>query len=265
MLPGEVGPALVSGAMPVHVEHLENPAHVTVVTLDRTERRNALDHDHLHRLRAAIAEAAERETRVLVLTGAGSNFCAGADLSTVEDGAFVDELRGTLEDLRTIRCAVIAAMHGPALGAGTQLAMACDLRLATRSATFGIPAAKLGLTVDFYTVHHLALAVGHSIARAMLTGTEVFDGAALAHAGFIHRFVEDDTDVRAAGIEWATSLARLAPLTITAHKVMLAAAEQVPEPSTAAVAARAAAWESDDLAEGLAAFGERRRPDFNGR
>ncbi len=251
--------------MAVLVDDLDDPAAVRVVTLARPERRNALDHDHLRDLRVAIDGAREQGTRVLVLCGAGENFCSGADLSTVEDGAFVDDLRGTLEDLRALPAPVLAAIHGPALGAGTQLAMACDLRIATADATFGIPAAKIGLTVDHFTVQHLAEAVGHSIARAMLTGTETFDAGRLHRSGFIHRLADGGTDVRAAGVEWAAQIARLAPLTIAAHKTMLDAVEEeraAPRPSREA---RAAAWESEDLAEGLAAFGERRRPEFRGR
>lgn len=250
--------------MAVLTENLSDPVGVTLVTLDRQDRRNALDHGHLVALREAVAGAVEASARAIVLTGAGRNFCAGADLSTVEDEGFVAELRGALEDLRAAPCAVIAAMHGPSLGAGTQLAMACDLRLATRGATFGIPAAKLGLTVDFYTVHHLTAAAGHSVARAMLIGTEVFDGERLAASGFVHRLVENDTDVGAAGLAWAAEIARLAPLTIAAHKVMLADAEAPGDPSVASVTAREAAWRSDDLAAGLAAFAAKQRPEFLG-
>lgn len=261
--------ATVTGRVPspdmaVLSETLDDLADVVVVTLDRQDRRNALDHTHLTELRSAVGAAVDTGTRVLVLTGAGRNFCAGADLSTVEDEGFVAELRGVLEDLRAAPCAVIGAIHGPALGAGTQLAMACDLRLATRGATFGIPAAKLGLTVDSYTVHHLAAAVGHAIARAMLVGTEVFDGASLAASGFVTRLVDDDTDVRASGVAWAAEIARLAPLTIAAHKAMLIDTENEAEPSPAAVEARRVAWESEDLAAGLVAFAEKRRPEFHG-
>ncbi|MBS1847864.1 MAG: enoyl-CoA hydratase/isomerase family protein [Actinobacteria bacterium] len=251
--------------MAVLVETHSEAEGVTSVTLDRPERRNALDRAHLVDLRAALADAVEAQVRAVVVSGAGSNFCAGADLSTVEDDGFVDELRGLLEDLRRAPFAVIAAVHGPALGAGTQLAMACDLRVATRDATFGIPAAKLGLTVDAFTVHHLSRAVGHSIARAMLVGTEVFGAPALAESGFVHRLVDDDVDVRSLGVEWAVSIAALAPLTIAAHKAMLSDAEALRAPSNASIAARAAAWNSADLGEGLAAFTDRRRPQFKGR
>lgn len=254
-----------SPAMAIRTERLDDPAGVTVVTIDRPERRNALDATALGELRGAIAAVADDGTRVVVVTGADTNFCAGADLSTVEDDHFVAELRGLLEDLRTVAVPVIAAIHGPALGAGTQLAMACDLRIATPEATFGIPAAKLGLTVDQYTVHHLADAVGHSVARAMLTAAEVFDAVRLERVGFVHRLADDGADIRAAGIAWAGRLARLAPLTIAAHKVMLAEVETATDPSERSLAARAAAWDSEDLADGLVAFADKRHPEFHGR
>ena len=169
---------------------------------------------------------------MLVLTGGGVNFCAGADLSTVEDEAFVALLRDTLETLRRVPIPVVAAIRGPALGAGTQLALACDLRLATSGATFGIPAGKLGLTVDHWTVQQLARQAGHSIARAMLVGAEVFDGRRLAQSGFVHRLVDDDADVLGEALAWADSLSHLAPLTLAAHKAMLDAAEVAEEAST---------------------------------
>ncbi|HEY7939737.1 MAG TPA: enoyl-CoA hydratase-related protein, partial [Acidimicrobiales bacterium] len=142
--------------MPVLVEALPDAADVVVVTLDRPERRNALDHATLQSLRDAITHAVDQRARVLVLTGAGGHFCAGADLTGVEDEGFVDLLRSVLEGLHTAPFPVVAAIEGAALGAGTQLAMSCDLRIATADASFGIPAAKLGLTVDHWTVQQLA-------------------------------------------------------------------------------------------------------------
>lgn len=251
--------------MTVRVDLASDHDDIEVVTLDRPERRNALDHATLTDLRAAVLGAPGRGARVLVLTGGGANFCAGADLTTVEDDAFVALLRDTLETLRRVPIPVVAAIRGPALGAGTQLALACDLRLATAGATFGIPAGKLGLTVDHWTVQQLARQAGHSIARAMLVGAEVFDGYRLAQSGFVHRLVDDDADVLGDALDWAVTLSRLAPLTLAAHKAMLAAAEVAEEAPDDVAEARLAAWRSDDLAEGLAAFGERRRPDFKGR
>jgi enoyl-CoA hydratase len=202
---------------------------------------------------------------VVVLSGAGGHFCAGADLTTVEDDAFVDLLRSTLETMRSVPVPVIAAIEGAALGAGTQLALACDLRIATRTATFGIPAGRLGLTVDHWTVQQLARQVGSSTARAMLLGAEVYRGERLAANGFVHRLVDEGEDVDVAAQQWVSEVARLAPLTLAAHKAMLEAAEPADDAPDEVAAARLAAWRSEDLQEGLVAFGERRAPVFRGR
>lgn len=250
--------------MPVLVEALPDAADVVVVTLDRPERRNALDHATLESLRDAITHAVDERARVLVLTGAGGHFCAGADLTGIEDEGFVDLLRSVLEGLHTAPFPVVAAVEGAALGAGTQLAMSCDLRIATADASFGIPAAKLGLTVDHWTVQQLARHAGDSLARVMLLGAEVLRGDRLYASGFVHRLV-DAGGVAEPALAWARELRALAPLTIAAHKVMLGVAEHIEQPPPVAVEARAAAWASDDFQEGLAAFRERRAPEFRWR
>lgn len=238
---------------------------VEIIRLDRPERRNALDHETLVAVRDAVRSAANGGQRVIVLTGTGGHFCAGADLSTVEDDEFVSLLREVLVTLRAAPVPVIAAIEGAALGAGTQLALACDLRVATASASFGIPAAKLGLTVDQWTVKQLTRQVGASIARAMLVGAEVFHGDRLHACGFVHRLVPQDKGPLEVAEEWAANLADLAPLTIAAHKAMLDAAEPVASAPDDVAEARSRAWNSDDLAEGLAAFHDRRAPRFTGR
>jgi enoyl-CoA hydratase len=250
--------------VPVLVEALPDAADVVVVTLDRPERRNALDHATLESLRDAITHAVDERARVLVLTGAGGHFCAGADLTGIEDEGFVDLLRSVLEGLHTAPFPVVAAIEGAALGAGTQLAMSCDLRIATADASFGIPAAKLGLTVDHWTVQQLARHAGDSLARVMLLGAEVLRGDRLYASGFVHRLV-DAGGVAEPALAWARELRALAPLTIAAHKVMLGVAEHIEQPPPVAVEARAAAWASDDFQEGLAAFRERRAPEFRWR
>ena len=146
-----------------------------MVTLDRPERRNAVDLATL----VALFDAQRRRRRrpaVVVLTGAPPAFCAGADLSGVENDVFVRTLQPVLRGLHRTADPVIGAIDGPALGAGTQLAIACDLRVATPASRFGIPAAKLGIVVDQWTVNRLARSSGRPIARAMLLAAETFDG-----------------------------------------------------------------------------------------
>lgn len=240
--------------------HLDDRGPVALITIDRPERRNALDHATLEDLLTAHAGAGS--ARVIVITGAGGHFCAGADLSGVEDASFTDLLRSVLGTLRDDPRPTIAAVDGVALGAGTQLAIACDLRVANPAARFGIPAAKLGLMVDHWTVQRLSLLAGAGPTRAMLLGAEVYSGEEAERFGFVQRLGPLDD-----ALGWADEIAALAPLTLAAMKVTLNHLEMPvslgdhPEVR----AAWDAAWSSDDLQEGIAAFRERRRPVFRGR
>ena len=240
--------------------HHEQRGAVTLVTIDRPERRNAVDRDALAGLEAAIAAAAsDRDTRVFVLTGAGGHFCAGADLTGLEDETFAATLRVVLQGLRDASFPTIAAVDGAALGAGTQLAIACDLRVATPTARFGIPAAKLGLMVDHWTVQRLALLAGHGPARSMLLAADVLSGDDAVRLGLAQRSGSLDD-----ALAWATEIAALAPLTIRGHKIALNRLEADVGSDPAVAEAFSRAWASADLREGLAAFHERRSPAFRG-
>ncbi|QXC60942.1 enoyl-CoA hydratase/isomerase family protein [Aquihabitans sp. G128] len=246
--------------MTVHTEtHGEGDA-ITVVTLDRPERRNAVDHATLAELTEVLEAAAARPTRVLVLTGSAGHFCAGADLTGVEDASFATLLQGVLDRLRDVSFPTIAAIEGAALGAGTQLAVACDLRVATATASFGIPAAKLGLMVNHWTVQRVATLAGPSTARAILLAAEVVTGAEALRLGLVNR-----EGARPEALEWAERIAALAPLTIAGHKLMLNRLEATPGADDEIAAAFDRAWTSEDFAEGLDAFRNRRTPTFRGQ
>ena len=155
--------------------------------------------------------------------------------------------------------ACVAAVDGAALGAGMQLAAACDLRIATPDSRFGIPAAKLGLAVDHWTVERLAREAGWSVARNMLLTASIYDAAGLVGPGFVHRLGGLDD-----ALAWADEIAELAPLTVAAHKIALERSAPPPEPDELVAAARERAWESEDQREGREAFFERRPPRFTG-
>ncbi len=246
--------------MTVHVDIRGERDAVTVVTLDRPERRNALDHATLDELTAALEDAQARPTRVLVLTGAHGHFCAGADLTGVEDASFAALLQGVLDRLHNVRFPTIAAIEGAALGAGTQLAVACDLRVTDPGASFGIPAAKLGLMVNHWTVQRVATLAGAGPARAMLLAAEVLTGADALRLGLANRAGSLDE-----ALAWADQIATLAPLTIEGHKLMLNRLEPHLAGDAEIAAAFARAWESEDFAEGIDAFRNRRTPVFRGQ
>ena len=233
---------------------------VLLITLDRPERRNAVDLDSLVQLVEAQRIAAR--CRVVVLTGEPPAFCAGADLNGVENDEFVSMLRTVLIGFTTLSQPVVAAVDGPALGAGTQLVSVCDLRVATPTSRFGIPAARLGLTVDAWTVDRLSREFGAASARAMLIAAETFTGEQLAGSGAIHRLGGLDD-----ALTWAGEISRLAPLTIAAHKLALEtrSTQRSDEHAQLVNAASALAWASDDVEEGRVAFMQKRPPRFRGR
>ncbi len=149
----------------------------------------------------------------------------------------------------------MAAIEGAALGAGMQLASACDLRVASRDAQFGIPAGKLGLMVDQWTIDRVVAVAGESAARAMLLAAEVYRGEAAYTLGLVHRLGSPSD-----AVEWAERIAALAPLTLRGHKLGLNSATL-----DAYDDAFRRAWSSADLQEGMAAFRERRPPVFRGK
>lgn len=231
---------------------------IAVITIRRPERRNALDTAACQALAEALGEVTGRRARALVLTGSEGSFCAGADLGTVRDAGFGPALRGVLQGLVDLPVVCLAAVEGPALGAGVQLAVSCDLRVVGEGALFGVPAGRLGLMVDHWTVRRVSLVAGDSLARSMLLGGVQVNGDQALVAGFAQRGGGLE-----AALEWAGQIARLAPLTLAGHKLALNRVEE-PADDPVVEAARQRAWSSSDLDEGIAAFRDRRPPAFRG-
>jgi len=241
---------------------------VGVLTIEREERRNALDGALCDQLRAHLS--AHHDLLAVVITGAGSAFCAGADLVTRFDDHGGDGFRPAferaLDAVVDFPAPVIAAINGPAIGAGMQLAVACDLRVAAPTARLAIPGGRLGVLLSVANITRLAQLVGTGLARDfLLTGREV-TGAEAERIGLVQRV---DAEPLLAAIALAADIAAFAPLTVQGHKralnLVAASAGPTKRARDAIGALEAAAFASDDLAEGIAAFGEKRPPIFHGR
>lgn len=233
---------------------------VGVVTIDRHERRNALDLAHVEALRQAVDDLLGDGVRAMVITGSGSSFCSGADLDGVYGPGYRDALYAALDAISSAPVPVIAAVNGPAIGAGTQVAIACDLRVVAPSARFAVPTARNGLAVDPWTIRRLALIGGGGVARAMLLGCEQLDDRRAYDRGMVDRLGSLTN-----ALEWAAELATSAPLSLAYSKRVL---ESMFEPRPWAEDLDddfAAVWASEDVEEGVRARLEKRTPDFQGR
>ncbi|WP_300015441.1 enoyl-CoA hydratase [Pseudonocardia sp.] len=232
---------------------------VGLVELDRPDRRNALDVAQCRRIVDAVEGLLAGGARAIVVTGSGSSFCSGADFGEVYTDGFRDALHAALRAVTGAPVPVVAAVNGPAIGAGTQLAIACDLRVAVPDAVFGVPTARIGLAVDPWTVRRLARLAGGGTARAILLACQQV-GTDLAHA----RGLVDRVGDRDAALELAAELAGLAPLTLRYNKLALDRTD-LADDDPALVAAFEACWSSEDLHEGRRAREEKRAPAFVGR
>ncbi|MET0954221.1 MAG: enoyl-CoA hydratase [Aeromicrobium sp.] len=232
-------------------------ADVVVIELQREQSRNALNLDLCHALRAAADQAVADGARAIVITGQGTAFCSGADLGGVHGPDFLEALYGMLHHLTKLPVPLIAAVNGPAIGAGTQLAMACDLRVADDKAKFAVPVARNGMAVDAWTIRTLSALAGGGVARKVLLAAETLDrqealdcGLADAHGSLQY------------AVAWAHEIAALAPLSIAHSKLVLNGS---PADDEAIEKSFAAVWASSDVQEAAQARLERRAPVFEGR
>ena len=242
---------------------LERDGLVATLVIDRPERRNALARRHWNALPPLVAKA--EGARVLVVRGAGDTFCAGADISEfATERAAGERARdyeranvGAFEALARAPVPTIALIRGHALGGGFGLAAACDLRFAVPDATFGVPAARLGLAYPPEAMARLVEAVGAMRARHMLLSGAMFAAEAVDRWGFLTAIVDaDGIDAHVAGL--ARDVAENAPLTIAAARAAIRG-----DGNATALADRT--FGSADYAEGVAAFAAKRPPRFEGR
>lgn len=256
-------------------------AHVATVTLNRPDRLNAATFDLGEQLVAAFGEAeTDDDVRVIILTGAGKGFCAGDDV----EAAWGDPRMATvMRDLASVRPPmtpesatllgttkpVIAAVNGVAVGIGMDLAVSCDLRVASERARFGLLYVKMGLMADVPSYWRLPQLVGYEKAAELLLTGDIVDAAEAHRIGLVSRVVPPD-DLLPVARELAERIAANAPLAVRHIKEGLRRGagrtyDELGDLATFVGNGLARLFATADHKEAAAAFLEKRDPVFTGR
>ncbi len=244
---------------------------IATLTLNRTEKRNAISYELIEELLAAFAEVADSPARVLILTGAGKAFCSGMDLDNLkaligrspeqnlEDSRIMANLFRALYDFPK---PTIAAVNGAAVAGGTGLATLCDFTLAVPAAMFGYTEVRIGFVPAIVSTF-LLRQVGEKIARDLLLTGRLFDAAHALHIGLINEIVEDEGLMNRAR-ELAAQLMENSPASLKFTKRLLSTAARaaIDAQIEAAVGENAAIRSTADFREGISSFLEKRKPNW---
>jgi len=254
---------------------LDHPAeHVARLTIDNPAKRNALDHEILDAFAATVPEL---DARCLLITATGPVFSAGYDIGNLPREEFADRAEAlvahpfheAIAALDAYPFPSVAALNGHAIGGGLELALSCDLRVASEEAKLGMPPARLGLVYSHTGLRKFVDAIGAARTRELFfTARNVSAQTALLW-GLVNEVVAAG-EVAERGVAYAARIAGHAPLSLRGNKRALRellAAEGAPDPEVQRelVALREACFRSEDFFEGVRAFAEKRPPRWRGR
>jgi enoyl-CoA hydratase/carnithine racemase len=257
---------------------VDSPADaVARLRINNPKRRNALDHEILD----AIAELVPRldrgiETRCLLVTGAPPVFSAGYDIATIPSETFERDaealvahpFQAAIEALSSFPWPTVAAINGHCIGGGLELAVTCDLRVCAAGARLGMPPVKLGLVYSHTGLRKFLDIVGVARTKELFLTGRHYEAARAAETGLVHEVVADDR-LEAVAVELAAEIAANAPLSMRGNKSaidLLTASPVLSDQQEAGLLAlRESCFASEDFREGIAAFAEKRKPEWKGR
>ncbi|WP_374657318.1 enoyl-CoA hydratase [Phenylobacterium sp.] len=251
---------------------VETPsAGVTLVRLNRPEALNALNSQLLGELSAALdAAEADEAVRCVVITGSERAFAAGADIKEMSTKTYAEMFKqdffgASARRIEQFRKPIIAAVAGYALGGGCELAMLCDFIIAAETAKFGQPEINLGVAPGIGGTQRLTRFVGKSKAMEMILTGRMMDAAEAERSGLVSRVVPADKLVEEA-LAAAAKIAGQSPLAVMMNKELVETAYETTLSTGVAVERRLfhSLFAFDDQKEGMAAFVEKRKPDFKG-
>jgi 2-(1,2-epoxy-1,2-dihydrophenyl)acetyl-CoA isomerase len=257
------------------LQHVEDG--LAILTLNRPDRMNAINSEMATALNEALtAISVDKHIQAVLITGAGKGFCAGGDLKEIWEGRQKNDkesleplLRsgmGAVLKMRTMRQPIVAAVNGAAAGAGMNIALAADVRIASETASFGETFAKVGLFPDFGGTYFLPQLVGPAKAAELLYSGDMIDAKTALELGIVNRLAPAD--------KLMDEAKKFAMTIVTGPRVASRALKQILFGNDRTALAKALEYEveeqlrcfeSEDSAEGLKAFFEKRKPNFQGK
>ena len=254
---------------------LDHPAeHVARLTIDNPAKRNALDHEILDAFAATLPEL---DARCLLVTAGGPVFSAGYDIGNLPREQFAERAEAlvahpfheAIEALDAYPFPSVAALNGHAIGGGLELALTCDLRVASEEARLGMPPARLGLVYSHTGLRRFVDAIGAPRTRELFFTARNISARTALQWGLVNEVVDAD-ELEARGVEYAARIAANAPLSLSGNKrtlreLLAAEGDLDPEVERELVELREACFRSEDFLEGVRAFAEKRAPRWHGR
>lgn len=246
---------------------------VVLLTLNRPEKRNALSGELIHELSQAFARLQNDDSlRVVILTGTGDAFCAGTDISELQNLTEAEAIQVSVrgqrlcDEIESFPAPVIAAVNGIAAGGGCELVLACHLRIASTCSKFSLPETRLGLIPAYGGTQRLGRDVAITRALEMMLAGKEIDSATALKMGLLNRVTEPN-ELMAEARTLAKEIAALAPLAIRACLKAVTEGLKMPFEEGLALERQlfASLFATEDAKEGTNAFLEKRRPVFKGR